>query len=349
MEDIRVMKEDITATPAVEAEFEVNDKPKKAVHKLTSDTKLRWSGESILDGFVRAYADYKQTSECDKYHTGGLFQICGDRYFTYNNVTSKINPTIVTDWHCDPFNDYVDRFLELFVNYPDSDWAIQARAAKTMIVVSRVFEATTTVMDMIFGATTIWAVIYPNVDSRQQRKNMVYAIVGIILTPTFCLVDGFIQNSYWGSIGVGIYNTDIQSFLYISGVAVAFVLIISWTTHWVGYALPYWKGDVYRTAGFFQVCGDCDFFYVPETDLTKPGRRYNWTCEPVEAWANRFKAVFENYTETTWCQEAGPAKTLVIARRWLEGISSALDMIFGVASIWMVNEMNVKIGQTFSW
>ncbi|KAJ3140931.1 hypothetical protein HK100_008113 [Physocladia obscura] len=205
MEEIGVTKEGIEATPAVAAEFEANNKPVnvgKAVHKLTTDAKLRWSALAVRG---------------DKYHTGGLFQICGDRYFTYNNVTSKINPTIVTDWHCDSFNDYVDRFLELFVDYPDGDWAIQARAAKTMIVVSRVFEATTTVMDMIFGATTIWAVIYPNVDSRQQRKNMVYAIVGIILTPTFCLVDGFIQNSYWGSIGVGIYNTDIQSFLYISG------------------------------------------------------------------------------------------------------------------------------------
>ncbi|KAJ3140932.1 hypothetical protein HK100_008114 [Physocladia obscura] len=96
------------------------------------------------------------------------------------------------------------------------------------------------------------------------------------------------------------------------------------------------KGDVYHTAGFFQVCGNCDFVYVPETDLIKPGRRYNWTCEPVEEWADRFKAVFENYTETTWYQEAGPAKTLVVASRWLEGISTALDMIFGITSIWMV-------------
>ncbi|KAJ3120415.1 hypothetical protein HK100_012806 [Physocladia obscura] len=166
----------------------------------------------------------------DQYHVGGLFEICGDRDFIFNNVTNRIYPTIKTNWTCQPFADYVDNFQQLFAAQPDSDWYIQSGAAKKMIVVSRWFEALTTSMDMIFGVTTIWAVVYPHVDFAQQKKNMIFALIGIILTPSFAVIDSFIQNSYWASIGVGIFNTNVQTFLYASG-------DISWISSAIDFAL----------------------------------------------------------------------------------------------------------------
>ncbi|KAJ3074912.1 hypothetical protein HDU98_009881 [Podochytrium sp. JEL0797] len=165
----------------------------------------------------------------DQYHIGGLFQICGNRDFTYNATTSRIYPTIKTEWNCKSFEEYVDKFQTLFPDH-NSDWYVQAGSAKKLIVVSRWFEAITTAMDMVFGVTTIWAVVYPHMDPKKQRTNMIFAIIGICLTPSFAVIDSFIQNSYWASIGVGIYNTDIQTFLYASG-------DISWIASAVDFAL----------------------------------------------------------------------------------------------------------------
>ncbi|KAJ3074911.1 hypothetical protein HDU98_009880 [Podochytrium sp. JEL0797] len=133
----------------------------------------------------------------DQFHVGGLFQICGDRDFTYNATTSRIYPTIHTDWNCVSFEAYVDKFQTLFPDH-NSDWYVQAGSAKK--------------------------------DPKQQKKNMIFALIGICLTPSFAVIDSFIQNSYWASIGVGIFNTDIQTFLYASG-------DISWVSSAVDFAL----------------------------------------------------------------------------------------------------------------
>ncbi|KAJ3120188.1 hypothetical protein HK100_012903 [Physocladia obscura] len=194
---------------AAEVALDTTGKAKK--HNLTQDKSMRRIG--LLN-----------------YHVGGLFVICGDRDFTFNNATNRIYPSIKTNWTCQPFTDYVDNFQQLFAAQPDSDWYVQAGAAKKMIVVSRWFEALTTSMDMVFGVTTIWAVVYPHVDFAQQKKNMIFALVGIILTPSFAVVDSFIQNSYWASIGVGIFNTNVQTFLYASG-------DISWISSAIDFAL----------------------------------------------------------------------------------------------------------------
>ncbi|KAJ3075557.1 hypothetical protein HDU99_001509, partial [Rhizoclosmatium hyalinum] len=165
----------------------------------------------------------------DDYHIGGLFQICGDRDFIYNPNTTDIIPGPPYAWKCEPFDEYVTRFQSIFPRQ-DMEWYVQAGSARKLIVVSRWFEALTTALDMVFGATTIWAIIYPNVDPKQQRLNMVYALIGICLTPTFAVVDSFIQNSYWADIGVGIFNKNIQTFLYASG-------DISWISSAIDFAL----------------------------------------------------------------------------------------------------------------
>ncbi|KAJ3065017.1 hypothetical protein HDU99_004297 [Rhizoclosmatium hyalinum] len=153
----------------------------------------------------------------DQYHTGGLFQICGNTDFKFNATTSDIYPGEIYPWKCEPFDDYVDRFSSIFPN-KNGDWYVQAQSSKRMIVVSRWFEITSTSMDMIFGITTIWAVVYPNTNRKKQEKNMQFALIGVLLTPAFTLVDTFIQNSYWEAIGVGHFEKGgIQSFLYTAG------------------------------------------------------------------------------------------------------------------------------------
>ncbi|KAI9329192.1 hypothetical protein BDR26DRAFT_1011877 [Obelidium mucronatum] len=116
--------------------------------------------------------------------------------------------------------------------FPDhsSDWYVQAGSAKKLIVVSRWFECLTTSFDMVFGTTTIWAVVYPHVDRKIQKTNMMIALIGVLLTPSFCLIDSFVQNSYWASIGVGIYEKDVQKFLYASG-------DISWISTFIDFCL----------------------------------------------------------------------------------------------------------------
>ncbi|KAJ3283973.1 hypothetical protein HDU79_008616 [Rhizoclosmatium sp. JEL0117] len=208
------------------------DAPKK--HQLSKDPILiRWS---IIIFFLLCCSWSAQWAAFalpywrgDDYHIGGLFQICGDRDFIYNPNTTNIVPGPPYPWKCEPFDDYVTRFQSIFPRQ-DMEWYVQAGSARKLIVVSRWFEALTTAMDMVFGATTIWAVIYPNVDPKQQRRNMVYALIGICLTPTFAVVDSFIQNSYWADIGVGIFNQNIQTFLYASG-------DISWISSAVDFAL----------------------------------------------------------------------------------------------------------------
>ncbi|KAJ3026738.1 UNVERIFIED_CONTAM: hypothetical protein HDU68_005164 [Siphonaria sp. JEL0065] len=152
----------------------------------------------------------------DKYHTGGLFQICGNTDFRFDNETTNIYPGETYAWRCDSFEDYVDRFQSIFPD-KNSDWYVQAGAAKKLIIVSRWFESLTTSFDMVFGVTTIWAVVYPAVDKTVRKQNMRFALIGVLLTPSFAIIDTFVQNSYWEAIGVGTFNTDIQTFFYASG------------------------------------------------------------------------------------------------------------------------------------
>ncbi|KAJ3021004.1 UNVERIFIED_CONTAM: hypothetical protein HDU68_009870 [Siphonaria sp. JEL0065] len=202
-----------------DSDVEEVEKPKK--HQLTKDKMLiRWA--IIIFVLLCCSWAAQWTSivipywRGDEYHVGGLFQICGNTKFTFDPVTKQIHPNRPHEWRCEKFEDYVDDFRTIFPDQ-NSEWYIQAGSAKKLIVVSRWFEALTTSFDMVFGATTIWAVIYPAVDPKQQKKNMIYALIGIILTPSFAVVDSFIQNSYWDSIGVGLFNKNIQTFLYAAG------------------------------------------------------------------------------------------------------------------------------------
>ncbi|KAI9329193.1 hypothetical protein BDR26DRAFT_31645 [Obelidium mucronatum] len=149
----------------------------------------------------------------DQYHVGGLFQICGNTKFSYDGNT--IQPDRPHEWRCEKFEDYVDDFQSIFPK--DTEWYIQAGSAKKLIVVSRWFESLTTSFDMVFGTMAIWAVIYPHYDPKIQKRNMITAVIGCMLPPAFALVDGFVQNSYWEEIGVGMFNDDIQTFFYASG------------------------------------------------------------------------------------------------------------------------------------
>ncbi|ORY21562.1 hypothetical protein BCR33DRAFT_797710 [Rhizoclosmatium globosum] len=213
--------EQLTAIPISEDESAPVRKPG---HYLTKDKRLivgvvimmvllccSWSAQwaSIILPYWRG----------DQYHTGGLFQICGDTEFGYDPVAMDIYPDTKHEWRCEPFEQYVDRFQQLFKDYKNGpgDWYVQAGSAKKMIVVSRWFEALTTSMDMFFGVTTAYVVVYPHSDPAKQTLNMKFALIGVLLTPVWTIADQFIQMSYWGAIGVGYFNHEVQKYLYASG------------------------------------------------------------------------------------------------------------------------------------
>ncbi|KAJ3098436.1 hypothetical protein HK100_005103 [Physocladia obscura] len=124
-------------------------------------------------------------------------------------------------------------------------------------------------------------------------------------------------------------------------IAVGLVLAVSWTVQWVAYALPYWKGDSYHDAGFFQVCGIVDFGYDPVKNNLVVANRYPRICESVETYADRFIPIFNNYTQSypqaqEWQRNAQYAIKLIVASRWLEGLSTAADMFFGLFALYFV-------------
>ncbi|ORY21575.1 hypothetical protein BCR33DRAFT_861946 [Rhizoclosmatium globosum] len=211
---------DLIPVPINNEEKEVPER--KAGHYRTNDKKLIVG--TIIMMFLLCLSWSAQWASFalpywrgDKYHTGGLFQVCGNTEFRYDPATTDIYPDTTHEWRCEPFEQYVDRFQQLFKDYPTGDWYVQAGSAKKMIVVSRWFEALTTSMDMFFGVTTAYVVVYPHSDPDKQTKNLKLALIGVLLTPVWTICDQFIQMAYWNSIGVGIFNHEVQTYLYASG------------------------------------------------------------------------------------------------------------------------------------
>ncbi|KAI9329159.1 hypothetical protein BDR26DRAFT_872788 [Obelidium mucronatum] len=62
-----------------------------------------------------------------------------------------------------------------------------------MIYISRWVEALSTVVDMAFGFTSMWAVVYPSTNENVQRRNVYISIFGILLAPFLCIVDFLFQ------------------------------------------------------------------------------------------------------------------------------------------------------------
>ncbi|KAJ3002989.1 UNVERIFIED_CONTAM: hypothetical protein HDU68_005922 [Siphonaria sp. JEL0065] len=118
------------------------------------------------------------------------------------------------------------------------------------------------------------------------------------------------------------------------------IMMLSWAAQWVAFALPYWKGDQYHHAGLFQVCGNTDFIYNPSIGDIEPGpQKAIWTCEPIEEYADRFISTFDNHTDraaTEWKSNARHAKGLFAVSRWLEALSTAADMVFGLYSLHVI-------------
>ncbi|KAJ3297030.1 hypothetical protein HDU79_004873 [Rhizoclosmatium sp. JEL0117] len=208
----------------VEQPEQVDGKKKKNQHQLINDKLIQRAAIGVFLLLCVSWS-FQWASiiipawRGDRYHTGGLFEICGNTDFQLDNKTLALVPGPSYPWKCEPFNDYVDRFAKIYdgVNTGQLNAQYQALNAKKMIVVSRWFEIISTSLDMIFGVTTIWAVVYPHVEREKQKMNMKFAIIGVLLTPTFTIIDSFIQNSYWGFIGVGVFEHSVNSYLYISG------------------------------------------------------------------------------------------------------------------------------------
>ncbi|KAJ3072366.1 hypothetical protein HDU99_002207 [Rhizoclosmatium hyalinum] len=121
---------------------------------------------------------------------------------------------------------------------------------------------------------------------------------------------------------------------------VAFILIVSWTAQWVAFALPYWKGDEYHTAGLFQACGNTDLVYDPKSTQLQPGPLYSWKCEPIDDYADRFIANLEKFqmydAAKRYLDEAKQGKPLITVSRYLEASSTAADMYFGLFSLYLI-------------
>ncbi|KAI8619693.1 hypothetical protein BC830DRAFT_1103004 [Chytriomyces sp. MP71] len=154
----------------------------------------------------------------DKYHNGGLFQICGTQDLMYipSNRTIAPNPNATYPYRCQDIHGYVDTFKS-WVCLPgqeDNEFCKRADGARDQLMVSRWFEALTTTFDVVFGVTTITFMLWPDRDPKKSLRNGWIALIGIIATPWFCLVDLFLQNSYWDFIGVGYFNQDARTFLH---------------------------------------------------------------------------------------------------------------------------------------
>ncbi|KAJ1545498.1 hypothetical protein HK405_007889 [Cladochytrium tenue] len=168
----------------------------------------------------------------DDYHHGGFFQVCGttDLYFNasakngageiYPNLTSVHPETCIpTKQYCD---DFYNMLLDGVAQYNGdlnkvSIWLSQAEQAFPRILSSRAFEALGTLFSMIFGTTTIMMVILPTTSPRVNNINGVIALIGIFLTPWFALIDLFISINTWDYIGVGYFDTNGVTFLYVGG------------------------------------------------------------------------------------------------------------------------------------
>ncbi|KAJ3277989.1 hypothetical protein HDU76_010086, partial [Blyttiomyces sp. JEL0837] len=135
----------------------------------------------------------------DQYHNGGLFQICGSYNWKFDPSAQSGAGTIIP------------------VSKASDHWCNDAKDAADRIGISRGFEATSTVMSMVFGTTTLWFVVFPDKDPAVASRNGVLALIGIFLTPWLCVIDFFISVNYWDHIGVGYFEQDGNNFLAAAG------------------------------------------------------------------------------------------------------------------------------------
>ncbi|KAJ3326733.1 hypothetical protein HDU76_012689, partial [Blyttiomyces sp. JEL0837] len=160
----------------------------------------------------------------DKYHSGGLFQVCGNYDWNFDPLAKNgAGMPIPVDrgyYKCQTVHDYVHDFLDLTCSYKlenvsrgSDHWCDEAKYAEGSIAVSRWFEATSTTMSMIFGTTTLWLVVFPDKDPKIASRNGVFALIGIFLTPWLCVIDFFISINYWDTIAVGYFERDGNNFL----------------------------------------------------------------------------------------------------------------------------------------
>ncbi|KAI9330186.1 hypothetical protein BDR26DRAFT_871698 [Obelidium mucronatum] len=182
----------------------------------------------------------------DDFHTGGLWQICGHNDFEYKNITQtwckspatgvdvlcgpssdplhsrnitdvKLIPGPRREYKCQSIGDYIEDFKKVVCVEPYMDRSYcqdsQNDEVVTQIIVSRWFEAATTCLDMVFGISTLVFMLWPDKDPKKSRRNGLFALIGIILTPWFCFIDLFIQNKYWSRIGVGAFIKSDLEFL----------------------------------------------------------------------------------------------------------------------------------------
>ncbi|KAI9329157.1 hypothetical protein BDR26DRAFT_872780 [Obelidium mucronatum] len=140
-----------------------------------------------------------------------------------------------TNWTCTSVDAYADKMALLYTNYPDR--LAELLHAKYLIKVSTILEAASTGVDMLFGFSTIWAIMYPNANSRAQLHSIYFCVFGVLLAPALCIVDMVFQFHYWEVLGIGAFNYNSQSGFWFSGdvtiVATAVDVIVSlWFMDW---------------------------------------------------------------------------------------------------------------------
>ncbi|KAJ3131893.1 hypothetical protein HK100_005895 [Physocladia obscura] len=108
-------------------------------------------------------------------------------------------------------------------------------------------------------------------------------------------------------------------------------------------------GDAYHHAGLFQVCGTADIQFNPEYsdsggagNLTiKANSSHPLTCVSVEEYINNFMILVQPNASNPqpsdrFYDNAQDALAHIVTSRWLEGVGTVLDMIFGIGSLLLV-------------
>ncbi|KAI8618796.1 hypothetical protein BC830DRAFT_890737 [Chytriomyces sp. MP71] len=191
--------------------------------KLTRDRTIVWAGVGVFcilfcSWTAQWVAFALPNWRGDQYHTGGLFQICGTQDLLFNPQTDSLMPNPAPNathsYRCQSIQEYASDLQSWTCGYGDNDACNAARLLPGQITASRWFESATTVLDMIFGVTTISFMLWPDRSPKKSLRNGWIALLGIILTPWMCLIDLFIQNGYWDRVGVGLFDSDVRNFLH---------------------------------------------------------------------------------------------------------------------------------------
>ncbi|KAI8618777.1 hypothetical protein BC830DRAFT_1107189 [Chytriomyces sp. MP71] len=177
----------------------------------------------------------------DKYHSGGLFQVCGTQDLAFDPNVDALVPNktagAIREYRCQSIQEYAEDLTlwtcnaAYFVpftkknattrrppttteglptavptlgrrgmrekqvengdntfNATDNDFCAASKLFAEQIVVSRWFEAATTVMDMLFGTTTIGFMLFPDPSPKKSMRNGLFALIGIFLVQSPCMI-----------------------------------------------------------------------------------------------------------------------------------------------------------------